>query len=276
MSAPLDLALVADPLEGVIGRMYGQPIFALPKDLYIPPDALEVILEAFEGPLDLLLYLIRKANINVLDIPMVPLTAQYLEYVEAMRQHNLELAADYLLMAATLLEIKSRMLLPRPPREDEAEEIDPRAELVRRLLEYEQVKVAAVRLDAMPRVERDFEWVGVFVAEKVIERLPEVSLHDLQLAWLKIARQSRLRRNHTIQREELSVREHMSLILRKLQDDAFVVFESLFDPGLGVAGLVVSFLATLELVKERLVVVTQNEAFAPIYVKRAYSEREDA
>ncbi len=276
LSAPLDLALVADPLEGVIGRMYGQPIFALPKDLYIPPDALEVILEAFEGPLDLLLYLIRKANINVLDIPMVPLTAQYLEYVEAMRQHNLELAADYLLMAATLLEIKSRMLLPRPPREDEAEEIDPRAELVRRLLEYEQVKVAAVRLDAMPRVERDFEWVGVFVAEKVIERLPEVSLHDLQLAWLKIARQSRLRRNHTIQREELSVREHMSLILRKLQDDAFVVFESLFDPGLGVAGLVVSFLATLELVKERLVVVTQNEAFAPIYVKRAYSEREDA
>lgn len=276
LTAPLDQAPAAAPLDGVIGRMYGQPIFALPKDLYIPPDALEVILEAFEGPLDLLLYLIRKANINVLDIPMVPLTAQYLEYVEAMRQHNLELAADYLLMAATLLEIKSRMLLPRPPRADEVEEIDPRAELVRRLLEYEQVKMAAARLDALPRVERDFEWVGVFVAEKVIERLPEVSLHDLQLAWLKIARQSRLRRNHTIQREELSVREHMTLILRKLQDDAFVVFESLFDPGLGVPGLVVSFLATLELVKERLVVVTQNEAFAPIYVKRAYSERADA
>ncbi|HOY01933.1 ScpA family protein [Zoogloea sp.] len=256
--------------------MYGQPIFDLPKDLYIPPDAMEVILEAFEGPLDLLLYLIRKANINVLDIPMAPLTAQYLEYVEAMRKHNLELAADYLLMAATLLEIKSRLLLPRPPRPEEDEEPDPRAELVRRLLEYEQVKLASMRLDALPRVERDFEWVGVFVAEKVVERLPEVSLHDLQLAWLKIARQARLKRHHTIQREEMSVREHMTLILRRLRDDSFVVFESLFDPKLGVASLVVSFLATLELVKERLVVVTQNEAFAPIYVKRADSATGDA
>ncbi len=269
MSAVADVAVPAGLPESVVGRMYGEPIFDLPKDLYIPPDALEVILEAFEGPLDLLLYLIRKANINVLDIPMVPLTAQYLEYVEAMRHHNLELAADYLLMAATLLEIKSRMLLPRPPKADEAEELDPRAELVRRLLEYEQIKRAAVRLDQLPRVERDFEWVGVFVAEKVVERQPTVTLHDLQLAWLKIARQSRLKRNHTIQREELSVREHMTLILRKLSDDAFVVFETLFDHTLGPAGLVVSFLATLELVKERLVVVTQNEAFAPIYVKRA-------
>ena len=269
MSAVADVAAPAGLPESVVGRMYGEPIFDLPKDLYIPPDALEVILEAFEGPLDLLLYLIRKANINVLDIPMVPLTAQYLEYVEAMRHHNLELAADYLLMAATLLEIKSRMLLPRPPKADEAEELDPRAELVRRLLEYEQIKRAAARLDQLPRVERDFEWVGVFVAEKVVERQPTVTLHDLQLAWLKIARQSRLKRNHTIQREELSVREHMTLILRKLSDDAFVVFETLFDHTLGPAGLVVSFLATLELVKERLVVVTQNEAFAPIYVKRA-------
>ena len=141
-TADLDLAPLADPLDAIIGRMYGQPIFDLPKDLYIPPDAMEVILEAFEGPLDLLLYLIRKANINVLDIPMAPLTAQYLEYVEAMRKHNLELAADYLLMAATLLEIKSRLLLPRPPRPEEDEEPDPRAELVRRLLEYEQVKLA--------------------------------------------------------------------------------------------------------------------------------------
>ena len=269
MSAVADVAVAASLPESVVGRMYGEPIFDLPKDLYIPPDALEVILEAFEGPLDLLLYLIRKANINVLDIPMVPLTAQYLEYVEAMRHHNLELAADYLLMAATLLEIKSRMLLPRPPKADEAEELDPRAELVRRLLEYEQIKRAAARLDQLPRVERDFEWVGVFVAEKVVERQPSVTLHDLQLAWLKIARQSRLKRNHTIQREELSVREHMTLILRKLSDDAFVGFETLFDHTLGPAGLVVSFLATLELVKERLVVVTQNEAFAPIYVKRA-------
>lgn len=276
VTAALDLAPPAEPIEVVVGRMYGQPIFDLPKDLYIPPDALEVILEAFEGPLDLLLYLIRKANVNVLDIPMVPLTAQYLEYVEAMRTHNLELAADYLLMAATLLEIKSRLLLPRPPREDEADDLDPRAELVRRLLEYEQVKLAAMRLDELPRVGRDFEWVGVFVAEKVVQRLPEVSLHDLQLAWLKIARQARLKRHHTIQREELSVREHMTLILRKLRDDAFVVFESLFDPELGVPSLVVSFLAALELVKERLVVVTQNEAFAPIYVKRADGPAGDA
>lgn len=276
LTADLDLAPAADPLDAIIGRMYGQPIFDLPKDLYIPPDALEVILDAFEGPLDLLLYLIRKANINVLDIPMVPLTAQYLEYVEAMRKHNLELAADYLLMAATLLEIKSRLLLPRPSRAEEDEELDPRAELVRRLLEYEQIKLASMRLDALPRVERDFEWVGVFVAEKVVERLPEVSLHDLQLAWLKIARQARLKQHHTIQREEMSVREHMTLILRRLRDDSFVVFESLFDPKLGVASLVVSFLATLELVKERLVVVTQNEAFAPIYVKRADSASGDA
>ncbi|WP_443089866.1 segregation and condensation protein A [Zoogloea sp.] len=275
-NAVLDLAPPAEAPESAIGRMYGQPIFELPRDLYIPPEALEVFLDAFEGPLDLLLYLIRKANINVLDIPMVPLTAQYLEYVEAMRRHNLELAADYLLMAATLLEIKSRMLLPRPPRDDGEEVLDPRAELVRRLLEYEQIKLAAARVDALPRAERDFEWVGVFVAEKVVERLPTVSLHDLQLAWLKIARQNRLRRHHTIQREELSVREHMSLILRKLSGDAFVVFESLFDPALGVAGLVVVFLATLELVKERLVVVTQNEAFAPIYVKRSDASAADA
>ena len=275
-NAVLDLAPPAEAPESAIGRMYGQPIFELPRDLYIPPEALEVFLDAFEGPLDLLLYLIRKANINVLDIPMVPLTAQYLEYVEAMRRHNLELAADYLLMAATLLEIKSRMLLPRPPRDDGEEVLDPRAELVRRLLEYEQIKLAAARVDALPRAERDFEWVGVFVAEKVVERLPTVSLHDLQLAWLKIARQNRLRRHHTIQREELSVREHMSLILRKLSGDAFVVFESLFDPALGVAGLVVVFLATLELVKERLVVVTQNEAFAPIYVKRSDAAAADA
>lgn len=271
MSAVADVAAPAGLPESVVGRMYGEPIFDLPKDLYIPPDALEVILEAFEGPLDLLLYLIRKANINVLDIPMVPLTAQYLEYVEAMRHHNLELAADYLLMAATLLEIKSRMLLPRPPRADDAEELDPRAELVRRLLEYEQMKRAAARLDQLPRVERDFEWVGVFVAEKVVERQPTVTLHDLQLAWLKIARQSRLKRNHTIQREELSVREHMSIVLRHLQGQRFVEFEKLFDVSRGVPVLIVTFIAMLELAKETLIDITQAEAFAPIYVRLAYS-----
>jgi segregation and condensation protein A len=206
---------------------------------------------------------------------MAPLTVQYLTYVEAMRASNLDLAADYLLMAAMLLEIKSRMLLPRPPRDD-AEEEDPRAELVRRLLEYEQTKLAAARLDAMPRVERDFEWVSVFVAEKVAERLPEVSLHDLQLSWLRIMKKARLTQSHRVGREQLSVREHMTSILRKLGGGVFVVFDTLFEPELGAAGLVVSFLAVLELVKERLVDVTQNEAFAPIYVKLADGSRDNA
>ena len=240
----------------------------LPRDLYIPPDALLVFLEAFEGPLDLLLYLIRRANIDVLDIPMAPLTVQYLEYVEAMRATNLELAAEYLLMAAMLLEIKSRMLLPRPPREA-AVEIDPRAELVRRLLEYEQTRLAAARLDALPRAGRDFERVSVFVTEKIVERMPEVSLHDLQLSWLRLMKRARLAQHHHVGREELSVREHMAIILRKLHGGVFVVFDTLFDVEKGAAGLVVSFLAVLELVKEAMVVVTQNEAFAPIYVKLA-------
>lgn len=270
MNLPLDLA----PRESVaqveaVARLYGQPMLELPRDLYIPPEALEVFLEAFEGPLDLLLYLIRKANLDVLDIPMAALTAQYLDYVEAMRSHNLELAADYLLMAATLLEIKSRLLLPRPSRGETAEEGDPRAELVRRLLEYEQMKQAAARVDAVPRVERDYEWVGVFVAEKVVQRLPEINLHDLQLAWLRVVRNARLTQHHRLKREELSVREHMSVILRDLRGHGFVVFETLFDPGKGVASLVVGFLAVLELVREKLVVVTQNEAFSPIYVKLA-------
>ncbi len=262
------------PAEGpdqaaAVARLYGEPLLEMPKDLYIPPDALEVFLDAFEGPLDLLLYLIRKANIDILDIPMAPLTGQYLVYVEAMRRHNLELAAEYLLMAAMLLEIKSRILLPRPPREAEDDGLDPRAELVRRLVEYEQMKMAAARLDVLPRAERDYEWVSVFVAEKVVERLPELSLHDLQLAWLKIMKKARLNQHHRVGREELSVREHMSRILRKLSGGAYVAFDTLFDAELGPAGLVVGFLAVLELVKERMVNVAQNEAFAPIYVKLA-------
>ncbi len=276
MNLPLELVPV-ESLEALeaVARLYGEPLLELPKDLYIPPDALEVFLDAFVGPLDLLLYLIRKANVNVLDIPMALLTAQYLKYVEAMRKSNLELAADYLLMAAMLLEIKSRMLLPRPPREG-AEEEDPRAELVRRLQEYEQMKLAAARIEMLPRAERDFEWVGVFVAEKVVERLPEVSLHDLQLAWLRIMKKARLTQHHRVGREQLSVREHMSAILRKLGEGTYVVFDTLFDAKFGSAGLVVSFLAVLELVKERLVEVTQNEAFAPIYVKLADGSRDDA
>lgn len=268
MNLPLELAPLETPAQiDAVARLYGEPLLELPKDLYIPPDALEVFLEAFEGPLDLLLYLIRKSNLSILDIPMAPLTQQYLLYVDAMRRHNLELAADYLLMAATLLEIKSRTLLPRPPREDEDEFADPRAELVRRLLEYEQMKLAAARLDALPRIERDREWVGVFVAEKVVERMPEVSLHDLQLAWLKIMKKARLMQHHHVSREELSVREHMGEVLRKLAGGEYVSFDTLFDPGFGAAGLVVGFLAVLELVKERLVELTQSEPFEPIYVR---------
>ena len=272
LSLPLPIPHEAgEAANDALARLYGEPMLELPKDLYIPPDALRVFLEAFEGPLDLLLYLIRRANIDILDIPMAPLTVQYLEYVEAMRASNLELAAEYLLMAAMLLEIKSRMLLPRPPRE-EAIEIDPRAELARRLLEYEQAKLAATRLDALPRMGRDFERVGAFVTEKIVERLPELSLHDLQLAWLRLMKQARLVQHHRVERERLSVREHMTLILRKLSGGAFVVFDTLFDLEKGPAGLVVNFLAMLELVKESLVVVVQNEAFAPIYVKLAESD----
>lgn len=277
MNLPLDLPPVESSAQAAaVARLYGKPLLELPKDLYIPPDALEVFLDAFEGPLDLLLYLIRRSNINILDIPMAPLTNQYLAYVEAMRAKNLELAAEYLLMAAMLLEIKSRMLLPRPAREAEDDGLDPRAELVRRLLEYEQMKLAAVKLDALPRAERDFEWIGIVVSQKVSERLPEVRLHDLQVAWLKIMRQARLSRHHTIQREELSVREHMSSILRRLGSGAYIVFEALFDRSLGAAGLVVSFLAVLELVKERMITVSQNEAYAPIYVKLSRDATGDA
>jgi segregation and condensation protein A len=242
----------------------------MPRDLYIPPDALEVFLDAFEGPLDLLLYLIRKANLSILDIPMAPLTAQYLVYVEAMRKTNLELAADYLLMAAMLLEIKSRMLLPRPPKADTGEAEDPRAELVRRLMEYERIKLAAARIDALPQVHRDYEWASVWIADKVATRQPEVSVNDLQVVWLSLMRQARMHQHHRIQREELSVREHMGLILRRLQGRNYVVFEDLFEFSSGhttTASLVVSFLAILELARESLVELTQSEALAPIYVK---------
>jgi segregation and condensation protein A len=253
-----------------IPKLYGEPFPNMPRDLYIPPDALEIILDAFEGPLDLLLYLIRKANLNILDVPMAPLTAQYLVYVEAMHRTNLELAADYLLMAAMLLEIKSRLLLPRPPKADTGEAEDPRAELVRRLMEYERIKLAAAKLDALPQVHRDYEWASVWIADKVAAREPEVSVNDLQVVWLSLMRQAKMHQHHRIQREELSVREYMGLIMRRLQGRNYVVFENLFDVSSGqtsVASLVVSFLAILELSRERLVELTQSEALAPIYVK---------
>jgi segregation and condensation protein A len=249
-------------------KINGEPLLDMPTDLYIPPDALEVFLDTFEGPLDLLLYLIRRANINVLDIPMAPLTNQYLTYVEAMRSSNLELAAEYLLMAATLLDIKSRMLLPRPPREvqdDDGE--DPRAELVRRLVEYERMKRSAQMLNQLPRVERDFDWVTVHVAEKTVERLPDLNLADLQTAWLALLRRARLNKHHRVEREELSVREHMTLILRRLQGGGEVPFEDLFEFTHGISSLVVGFIAVLELVKEKMALVIQNAPMEPIYVR---------
>ena len=259
-------------VDGIAGaRLYGQPLFELPQDLYIPPDALEVFLEAFEGPLDLLLYMIRRQNFNILDIPMAQVTRQYLDYVEQIRQHNLELAAEYLLMAAMLIEIKSRMLLPRPPAAEGQEPEDPRAELVRRLLEYERVKLAAQQIEALPQAGRDFWRVQVVVEKSARLLLPEVSVDELRTAWAEVLKRARLNAHHTISREQISVREVMSHVLRRLQDRRFLEFQDLFEPARGLAYAVVSFIALLELAREGLVQMTQAEAYAPLYVRLAYA-----
>ena len=254
-----------------MARLYGEPLFAMPHDLYIPPDALEVFLEAFEGPLDLLLYLIRKQNFNILDIPLADVTRQYLTYVEQIRKTNLELASEYLLMAAMLIEIKSRMLLPPKKSADGVEAEDPRAELVRRLIEYEQMKLAAARLDALPVLGRDFLRAQVVIEQSLAPRFPDVTVVDLRDAWQDILKRANLNQHHTITREQLSVREHMSMVLRALQGRKFVEFEELFDTTRGPAVLVVTFIAMLELARELLLEVTQAEAFAPIYVRLAYT-----
>ncbi|WP_309683573.1 ScpA family protein [Polaromonas sp.] len=254
-----------------LARLYGEPLFAMPHDLYIPPDALQVFLEAFEGPLDLLLYLIRKQNFNILDIPMAAVTRQYLVYVDEIRATNLELAAEYLLMAAMLIEIKSRMLLPPKKTAEGQEAEDPRAELVRRLLEYEQIKLAAHQLNEVPQFGRDFLRAQVYVEQSLQPRFPDVHVVDLQDAWRDIVRRAKLVQHHHISREELSVREHMSIVLRKLQGRKFLEFEDLFDTRRGMPVLVVTFIALLELAKEGLLEVTQAEAFAPIYVRLAYT-----
>ena len=262
---------VADPvLPPHIAKVRGELLAELPQDLYIPPDALEVFFDTFEGPLDLLLYLIRKANIDILDIPMARLTEQYIEYVEVMRHKNLELAAEYLVMAAMLMEIKSRMLLPRPKAIEEEE--DPRAELVRRLLEYERMKVAAQKIDAMPQLGRDFQAVEVWIEETLVERLPQVSLEDLTVAWRAVVARAKVNQHHHISRDQLSVREYMTTILRKLGSGQFAEFASLFDTTKGVPMLVVNFLAVLELVRERLIEITQAEPFSPIYVKLIHAQ----
>ncbi|MET0961477.1 MAG: ScpA family protein [Noviherbaspirillum sp.] len=251
-------------------RLYGEPMLKMPNDLYIPPDALEIFLDAFEGPLDLLLYLIRKQNFNILDIPMAQVTRQYLHYIEQVRLHNLELAAEYLLMAAMLIEIKSRMLLP-VRRADDEEAGDPRAELVRRLLDYEQMKLAARQIDALPQLGRDTLAAQIHIEQSLVLRWPDVSAADLQAAWADLIKRARLVAHHTISRETLSVRSHMTAILRRLQSARFVEFSDLFEPGLGVPVVVVNFIALLELAKETLIEITQAEAYAPIYVRLSYT-----
>jgi segregation and condensation protein A len=260
-----------------LAKLYGEPLFTLPQDLYIPPDALEVFLEAFEGPLDLLLYLIRKQNFNILDIPMAALTKQYLGYVEEIRNHNLELAAEYLLMAAMLIEIKSRMLLPPKPSSNGAEAEDPRAELTRRLLAYEQTKLQAARINELPQLGRDFLRAEVLIEQSLVPRWPDVNVGDLRSAWADIMSRAKLVSHHKISREALSVREYMSRVLKLLgteqtQGRPFVEFERLFDVHKGMPVLVVTFIALLELSREALIEMTQAESYAPIYVRLGYSQ----
>jgi len=272
-AAPLAMTqpVLAAPEAARIARLYGEPMLELPRDLYIPPDALEVFLDTFEGPLDLLLYLIRRQNFNILDIPMARVTAQYLEYVEQIRGTNLELAAEYLLMAALLIEIKSRMLLPVRKSEESGEVEDPRAELVRRLLEYERIKRAARELDALPQLGREFWPVQVALEESFAVALPKVDAEDLRLAWLDVVRRAKLTQHHRIGRAELSVREHMSLMLRRLAGQRFVEFTEMFAASVSVQVAVVHFLALLELIREGLVDMTQAEPYAPIYVRLSYT-----
>ena len=272
-----DLLAIAQQQEVVdtvaVARLYGEPLFALPQDLYIPPDAPEIFLEAFQGPLDLLLYLSRKQNFNILDIPMAQVTTQYIHYVEEIRQRNLELAAEYLLMAAMLIEIKSRMLLPPKKQADGEEAQDPRAELVRRLLEYEQIKLGAQTLEATPQLGRDF-YTSHAAVEHSAAALPDVSVADLASAWSDIIHRAKLVTHHKISREELSVREYMSLVLKKLQGKRFVEFGDLFEVEKGLPVLVVTFVAMLELARENLLEITQGAAFAPIYVRLVYQSAE--
>ena len=261
----------AAPEAARIARLYGEPMHELPRDLYIPPDALQVFLDTFEGPLDLLLYLIRRQNFNILDIPMARVTAQYLVYVEQIRGTNLELAAEYLLMAALLIEIKSRMLLPVRKSEETGEAEDPRAELVRRLLEYERIKRAAQELDALPQLGREFWPVQVALEESFAVARPKVDAEDLRVAWLDVVRRAKLTQHHRIGRAELSVREHMSLMLRRLAGQRFVEFTEMFAASVSVQVAVVHFLALLELIREGLVDMTQAEPYAPIYLRLAYT-----
>ena len=244
----------------------GEPLSVIPQDLYIPPDALLVFLDAFEGPLDLLLYLIKRQNIDVLNIPIAAITLQYMEYIQLMDEFELELAAEYLVMASMLAEIKSRMLLPRPA--ESADEDDPRAELIRRLQEYEQFKKAAEDLDAIDRLERDIHLTDIEIPQIDIKMpLPEVQIKDLLIAFRDVVNRAEQFASHHLEREPLSVRDRMVIVLSKISADKFTSFGDFFDISEGRMGVVVSFLAILELLKESLIELVQNEAYAPIYIK---------
>lgn len=259
-----------DVVDGVaIAKLYGEPLFKVPDGLYIPPDALEVFLESFEGPLDLLLYLIRKQKFDVMNVPMALVTEQYMGYVELIRKSNLELAAEYLVMAACLMQIKSRLLLPVTRADDDEEVEDPQAELARRLLEYEKMKLAAVELDRIPRNGRDFWRAFVLIEQTQNKILPDVSSEELARVWQEVLAQAQLRGNHTISRQELSVREFMSNILRRLGQSPIVEFRELFKKGCGIEVAIVNYLAILELAKDGLVRITQAVPFAPLYVAKS-------
>jgi len=264
-----DAPILPQQEEMPFALIQGTPLTTPPKDLYIPPDALEVILEAFEGPLDLLLYLIKRQNLDILDIPIARITEQYMDYIEMMAGMKLELAAEYLLMAAMLAEIKSRMLLPRPPSVVQ-EEDDPRAELVRRLQEYERYKRAAEDLDALPRLERELHRVVVAFEERQVRSVPPtVSLDAILASFRDVLRRAEMFSDHRIQREPLSVRERMSIVLERTRSDQFTPFAALFSPEEGKAGVVVTLLAILELLKQHIIDLVQNDEAAPIYIKLA-------
>jgi segregation and condensation protein A len=246
----------------------GEAVTQLPHDLYIPPDALQVFLEAFEGPLDLLLYLIRRQNLDILDIPIAEITRQYLQYIDLMQELQLELAGEYLLMAATLAEIKSRMLLPRPHGAADGEEADPRAELVRRLQEYERFKRAAADIDELHRVERDvFPASAELVERRVVRQLPTVTMQEMLVALKDVMARAEMFAHHHVQRERLSVRQRMSEVLDALRSQAFVEFIQLFSPAEGRMGVAVTFTAILELLREGLIEIVQSDAYAPIHVR---------
>jgi segregation and condensation protein A len=265
---------VPQQVEMPFAVVNGEPVTELPKDLYIPPQALEVFLEAFEGPLDLLLYLIRRQNLDILDIPLAEITRQYMKYIEVMQELQLELAGEYMVMAATLAEIKSRMLLPRPKVDPNGNEEDPRAELVRRLQEYERFKRAAEDIDKLPRLERDHWPAGAELKDrKVVRLLPQVTLQEMLVAFKEVVVRSEMFSHHHVARERLSVRERMSTILTTLEHSSFVEFARLFKPEEGRMGVTVTFIAILELMREGLIEIVQAEPYAPIHLRSSAEKR---